>query len=142
MNDQTKNFLMACRGGNLEWAIQLEKYYPHIGKIDIHFNYEEPFRISCEYGHLHIAKWLYSLGNIDIAAQGHYAFYSSCRNKHIEVANWLHSIEPTYYYIEELNSHTLEIERLIPAYYPREEKKSFIALITDWIPRHKWFSQS
>ena len=75
---------------------------------DIHFD-ENAFMLSCENGHLTVAKWLlglgtscshptcpsgtrYSLGDIDIHSNDDHAFCISCEKGHLTVAQWLYSL--------------------------------------------------
>lgn len=67
-----------------------------LNKINIHFDNDRPIKLSCESGHLDIAKWLYSLNSVDIHAQKYFAFKQSCENQHLEVALWLCTLTDRY----------------------------------------------
>ena len=51
-------FIDACKIGNLNRAIELKD------DVNIHANNDEAFRLSCEDGHIEVAKWLYTLDSI------------------------------------------------------------------------------
>src|SRR6056297_1461905 len=90
--DIQEHFINACKKGHFNTAKQL--YIDHSNVIDIHYNDEEAFRLSCLYGHIEIAKWLIQLGHeegrpIDIHARYESAFCFSCGNGNLEVAKWL-----------------------------------------------------
>ena len=52
------------------------------------------FKNACYYGHIEIAKWLYSLDDkLNIHANYEEAFINACYNKHIEVAKWLMTLD-------------------------------------------------
>ena len=73
-----KSFIDCCKNGDLENAKLL------VTKR----NKQKGFNLSCENGHIKIAKWLYSLG-VDI---NQCLFRYVCKNGHIEIAKWLHSL--------------------------------------------------
>ena len=56
------------------------------------------FRLSCRFGDLETAKWLWSLGVnrdqtlVDLHALDEFAFRYSCMNGHLETAKWLWSL--------------------------------------------------
>jgi hypothetical protein len=50
-------FTVACARGHFGVA----RWLVSLGGVDIHFEYDQPFRTSCTYGHLEIARWLVSL---------------------------------------------------------------------------------
>ncbi len=51
-------FINYCTNGDL---INAKKYFEENPNLDIHANNNEGFHISCCYGHLEFAKWLWSL---------------------------------------------------------------------------------
>lgn len=55
------NFFKACQNDSIDIAKFL--YFKH--KIDIHFNDEYAFYLSCVNNHLEIAEWLIELGEIN-----------------------------------------------------------------------------
>jgi hypothetical protein len=74
-----------CHLNNIEFM----KWFHNIYKIDIHYMDDEYFLRICSFGHLEIAKWIYSFGGFsDIILTR--AFITS---KHIEISQWLFSLE-------------------------------------------------
>ena len=62
-------------------------------KAKLYYDHEEldfAFRLSCENGHIEIAKWLYGLG-INTKDNDN-VFVWSCKNNRIEIAKWLYSL--------------------------------------------------
>ena len=83
-----------CINGHLlavQWLFSNEDNYTSAHR-------EHAFRLSYCYGHLSLAKWLYSLPvndheqNIDIHARNDYAFIVSCVHDHLDFAQWLYSL--------------------------------------------------
>lgn len=67
-------------------------------KLPTHEKMTQLFQLSCEYGNLEMAKWIYykclhSSAKINIKQNNDIAFRMSCENGHIEVAKWLYSID-------------------------------------------------
>lgn len=93
----TKNysaFSMACQSGNLERAINLYQFH----KNNQH-NYNITFQLTCLFGHLDVAKWLYSLNNrIDITDNNDIAFKNCIQFYPLspEIIKWLCSIHDEY----------------------------------------------
>lgn len=86
-------FGLICQSGDLEVANCLLQMWSELYDDIFIFNYV--FRISCQHGHLHIAKWLYELQqNINIREYSDYAFNFACYNGHIEIVKWLYELEP------------------------------------------------
>ena len=87
-----ERFITLCKNGNIN---ELQKYYSTHQDINIHAIDEYAFRLSCENGHIEVAKWLIELsqyknfGLINIHANNEYAFRYSCANGQLEVAKWL-----------------------------------------------------
>jgi len=56
------------------------------------------FNLSCRYGYLKMAQWLYGLpeaptvGGVDVHVSNDDAFRSSCNNGHLAVAQWLYGL--------------------------------------------------
>lgn len=82
---------------------------PNKIKINIHANNEFAFRISCEYGHLQVAQWLYDLAinenhvtKINIHAEDEWAFKTASKNGHTHVVQWLASICDQYQFQSDL----------------------------------------
>lgn len=81
-----------CVTGNIN---KLKEYYLNNPTIDIHHNNEEMFGLSCAYGNLNVAEWLFQLsqnkeiGLINIHAENEGVFYVACQNGHLEIAKWL-----------------------------------------------------
>jgi len=103
-------FIELCKEGKIN---ELKTYKMNLQDIDNYTenaNYAENvfgFRLSCEYGHLEVAKWLIDIslkgkgyekyGAIDIHSNGNeYEFINSCRNGHLEIAKWLIEISQTH----------------------------------------------
>jgi hypothetical protein len=85
------SFIDYIKEGNLDKAKQFLQENP---KYNIHVNDEKAFRLSCYYGHLEVARWLWDISNnkINIYAKNEDAFCSSCMKGHLEVARWLWDI--------------------------------------------------
>ena len=109
-------FSYCCRDGHFElvkwlWEIELSlrsnnhiKKYRNFGitkrswelyrGINIHGFKEQAFKLCCESGNLHIAKWLWNLGlngerKIDVNINGGYIFTGICKNGHLNILKWL-----------------------------------------------------
>ena len=82
--------------GDLEKTSEL--YNKHKDDIDIHENDEYLFRISCRFGRLEIAKWLWNLKkDINLHAKNDEAFKMACFNGHYEIGSWLCTLCDEYY---------------------------------------------
>ena len=87
-------FLDLCKKGNLE---EIKKFYFNSPTINIFIFADSyyAFLISCEYGHLDVAKWLLKVKpDINISVNNECAFRYACVNGHLEVAKWLLKIKP------------------------------------------------
>lgn len=86
-------FLRICKKGYLRLAKRMYKIHPD---INIHVFGDFIFQKSCQYGHLHIIKFLLSLeetsGKINIHNNCELAFIWSCEEGHLEVAQFLYEI--------------------------------------------------
>ena len=102
-------FIQCCKAGYLDvaqWLYELGKI--HLFEIndglddnafeinyglDIHAGDDDAFEISCDHGHLDVAKWLYELGGVNIHTRTQsYAFERACVRGHLDVAKWLYSL--------------------------------------------------
>ena len=85
----TKQFTEFCKKGDL---IEAKKYWNRYKKnIDIHHQDEKIFRLSCDNGHLNIAKWLLEICP-DIHTDFGSAFFGACENGHLDVVKLLYAI--------------------------------------------------
>jgi len=84
-------FIELCETGEMEL---LKKIY----KLNILKKYTFPnaFFSSCIYGHINIAKWIYSIDKFDIRIHDDQEFIDACTSGHIELAKWLASICKNY----------------------------------------------
>lgn len=86
-----KLFMITCIEGYITYAKSLISRYT----INIHFEREYVFQMSCKYGQMDIIKWLIDLGEnhgygkIDLHCDNSLAFRWACRNKYREIADWL-----------------------------------------------------
>lgn len=88
-NKKIKSFILACRYGYLSSVERLLKKY----RINIRSHNNYAFRIACEYGHLHVVKYLYALdNNICVSDMGEYAYEAACHNGHLDVVKYLISL--------------------------------------------------
>jgi hypothetical protein len=62
------------------------------GKININILEDWAFVFACNFGHIEVAKWLYSLGGISISSINR-AFCYSCEDGKLEVAKWLFDLD-------------------------------------------------
>ena len=90
-NFQTLFEKTCCDHGHFETAAWL---YNTFGKIDLHRNKEQIFRLICQNGNLKAAKFLIELGEksnskIDVHIDIEKIFQVCCQSNHIEVAKWL-----------------------------------------------------
>ncbi|MCG8403743.1 MAG: ankyrin repeat domain-containing protein [Phycisphaerales bacterium] len=81
-------FVKFCEKGDLANA----EYYLGHTDIDVHYENDLAFYSASVYGHLDIAKWLYSFGGIDIHFNNDEIFRWSCGIGHFEFAQWLYSL--------------------------------------------------
>jgi hypothetical protein len=91
--DSIGKFIECCKNGKLFEAQTLLAN----NKIDIHDYNECAFRVSCNNGHLDVAKWLLSLesvhGKIDIHAINDCTLRWSCCSNRLDVVKWLLSLD-------------------------------------------------
>lgn len=83
-------FVCGCENGHIE----ITKWLLSISKINLHYNGELPFRLSCARGHLETAQFLYQSSlkdnnKIDIHVVYDAAFREACEGGHSNVAEWL-----------------------------------------------------
>ena len=89
------SFIKLCEYGKLDEAKQLFEANP---TINISYNNEQAFRLSCHNGHLEVAQWLLQIPkktgrpDIDISIHDEEAFRFACYDGHLLVAQWLHQI--------------------------------------------------
>lgn len=80
-------YYRACRKGQLKAFKLLNGYIPLRSNGFFINNY---FKIACEYGHLHMAKWMSKQMIIaDIVKYGNEALYNCCLYNHLRVIKWL-----------------------------------------------------
>ena len=93
MKDINKEFLNACKNGNLDLAKNLLETNP---MIEISFNNDHVFQDTCSNGHLNVAKWLLEIKpTINISANNEEAFRSACKTNKLDIVKWLLEIKPT-----------------------------------------------
>ena len=84
-------FAESCIFGNLN-VVKFYKNKINDEKLDKYFY------LSCEYGHLDIAKWLYTLnGKIKIHYGNEGPFRLSCENGYLHIAQWIYSLDGEIY---------------------------------------------
>jgi len=104
-------FIKLCSSGKLEEAKILLKENP---TIDISAENDCAFVSACQYGHLEVAKWLYSvipdlypyIGMYIVGDAGDWDVYSEefvREQKKFEVAEWIVSLNPEKYFLERIN---------------------------------------
>lgn len=88
-------FHKLCICGHLEMAQQL--FLNNTNKlIGIEIKINDIFAVTCYYGQLEVAQWLYSIiPSINVSVDDEFPFRSACEHGHLKVAQWLHSIKPT-----------------------------------------------
>lgn len=92
-------FMSACKRnhlGILKYLYSLESKT----KFDYDL-FEKLFAISCKYGNLDVAQWIYSVclennKKIDISFNYHQYFQSSCHRNYIKLVKWLTSLCDSY----------------------------------------------
>ena len=106
-----EQFIELCSSGKLEEAKILLKENQ---TIDISYNNDCAFVSACQYGHLEVAKWLYSIipdlypyigmyidfqaGDWDVCSEEYVR-----EQKIFEVAEWIVSLNPEKYFLERMN---------------------------------------
>ena len=90
INEPYNKFINICSIGELNLAQKI--YYYYNGKINIYAYNNKPFRISCSYGKLNVAKWLYNLKKINLNKHNKYLFNQVCENNHFGVAKCLYKL--------------------------------------------------
>jgi hypothetical protein len=104
-------FIKLCSSGKLEEAIKFLEENPN---IDISAENDVAFVCACQYGHLEVAKWLYSvipdlypyIGMYIVGDAGNWDVYSEefvRERKKFEVAEWIVSLNPEKYFLERMN---------------------------------------
>ena len=106
-----EQFIELCSSGKLEEAKKLFRENPN---IDISAENDCAFVCACQYGHLEVAKWLYSVipdlypyigmyidfqaGDWDVCSEEYVR-----EQKIFEVAEWIVSLNPEKYFLERMN---------------------------------------
>jgi ankyrin repeat protein len=88
------NFIELIKTGNLE---EIQQFYYNNDTINISVYQDRAFETACNYGHVHVAKWLLSIKpNINFLQFIKSVFKEACLGEPlIDIAKWLISIEPT-----------------------------------------------
>ncbi len=92
MNSKYDKFSFLCVSNPLREVV--EYYNRWKNAIDIHAFHSHVFILTCKYGRLDVAKWLWMIseGTIDIHTDNECAFRWCCRNGYLDVAKWLWKI--------------------------------------------------
>lgn len=89
-NDALKSI---CKKGHLDIFILIVNKF----NVNIHLEKDLLFRITCENGHVPLAKYLYFFDHkINVRMYIDYAFRLACINNHVDMARWLSTIIPSY----------------------------------------------
>jgi hypothetical protein len=85
MAEYNKQFLEACKDGQLEEAKRLVRDY----QIDVHADHEIAFLRACSKGQIDTAKWLIYDHSVNVHIDNDLAFRWACSNGRIDTAKWL-----------------------------------------------------
>ena len=106
-------FLKSCAFGEIKICKYLIKKDSDTIIKHGEYIYKNAFGISCEKGHIEIAKWIYSLNTIkldDIISSLGY----SCVKGHLEIVKWLYSLYMTNERVKtKVNKKNIDINRII-----------------------------
>jgi ankyrin repeat protein len=105
-------FRGSCQNGHLtlsKWLYALTPQLDHLNDSNNfninnfnnfnHFDYQElidqnVFKLTCKFGHLNVAKWLYEIQPNIRDQTFNISFLLACENNHLETAKWLIQLKP------------------------------------------------